>query len=362
MLKLASKIPFYWGFRYLGFPRILPVNLTFSVTGHCNSRCQTCKIWEMQKSQGDDLSVNEYEKIFQSLGTTPYWVTLSGGEPFLRKDLDKICAILAKICRPSIINIPTNGLLSAVIPNKVEEILDSVGSKTKLVINLSLDGIGEKHDEIRGVKGNFEKSIETYNELRKIKNLQFTLGVHTVISKFNVTEIPEIYNYVEDSLKPDQYITEIAEQRVELGTLDENLSPSINDYTKAVDFLCSKIKKKKFTGLAKVTEAFRLEYYEMVKWMLREQRRPIPCYAGFASGQVSSDGEVWGCCIKAESMGNLREADYDFKKIWFSKKGNEIRSHVRHDGCFCPLANASYTNMLLHPPTLAKVSWRFLVG
>ncbi|MFC2154824.1 SPASM domain-containing protein, partial [Candidatus Altiarchaeota archaeon] len=86
----------------------------------------------------------------------------------------------------------------------------------------------------------------------------------------------------------------------------------------------------------------------------------IPCYAGYASGQVNPTGEVWGCCIEAKSMGNLREEDYDFKSTWFSEKAKELRQHIRHDGCFCPLANASYTNMLLHPSTLVKVVWRMI--
>jgi hypothetical protein len=54
-------------------------------------------------------------------------------------------------------------------------------------------------------------------------------------------------------------------------------------------------------------------------------------------------------------MLNLRSVDYDFKRVWFSKEADTIRASIKNKECHCPLANASYTNMLMHAPTLAKV-------
>ena len=54
-------------------------------------------------------------------------------------------------------------------------------------------------------------------------------------------------------------------------------------------------------------------------------------------------------------MLNLRSVDYDFKRVWFSKEADTIRASIKAKECHCPLANASYTNMLMHAPTLAKV-------
>jgi MoaA/NifB/PqqE/SkfB family radical SAM enzyme len=93
---------------------------------------------------------------------------------------------------------------------------------------------------------------------------------------------------------------------------------------------------------------------------MKEKRQIIPCFSGFASAQVAPDGDVWPCCIKAEPMGNLREHDFDFKKIWLSEKANNLRKSIKNGECFCPLANASYTNMLHDPKTLVKASWNFI--
>ena len=94
----------------------------------------------------------------------------------------------------------------------------------------------------------------------------------------------------------------------------------------------------------------------MVKRYLRERRQIIPCYAGVASAQIAPDGDVWFCCIEADPVGNLRDVDYDFRRIWFGPEARRLRGHVRRGECACPLANAGYTNMLMHLPTLSGVA------
>jgi Iron-sulfur cluster-binding domain len=93
-----------------------------------------------------------------------------------------------------------------------------------------------------------------------------------------------------------------------------------------------------------------------VKRTLREQRQIIPCMAGVASAQIAPNGDVWSCCVRAESMGNLREHGYDFGAVWRSAAAQEMRRSIKAGECFCPLANAAYTNMLLHGPTVMKVA------
>ena len=161
MLQLIPKIPAYKVFRQFGFPALLPLNLTVSLTYKCNSRCKTCNIY---RKDVPEFSKEEFEKTFHSLGRSPYWLTLSGGEPFLRKDIVEICKSAYRNCRPRIINIPTNGILCDVIPERVKQIAMN-SPDTQIIINLSLDEIGEKHDEIRNVKGNFTRASKTFQRL-----------------------------------------------------------------------------------------------------------------------------------------------------------------------------------------------------
>jgi MoaA/NifB/PqqE/SkfB family radical SAM enzyme len=329
---------------------MMPLNLTVSVTYRCNSRCQTCHIYEKRASE---FSLEEFEKTFRSLNRAPYWLTISGGEPFLRKDIAAICLSAYENCRPKIINIPTNGLLSNVIPDQVDEIARN-SPKAQIIINLSLDDVGERHDAIRRASDNYQRAMETYAKLRELRHSNLAVGIHSVISKYNVHDFPRVCDDLL-KLRPDSYITEIAEERVELGTLGQDITPSSEEYAPAVDYLSERIREQRFDGISRVTQAFRLQYYELVKKVLIEKRQVLPCYAGFMSAQIAPDGEVWPCCIKAESMGNLRDVEHDFRRIWLSDKAERIRRPIRDKRCYCPLANASYTNMLVSYRTMAKV-------
>lgn len=354
MLEVLPKVAKLRASYTLGKPLALPMNLTISVSYRCNSRCKTCNVWQRPN---DDFTLEEYQKTFASIGRDAYWFTFSGGEPTLRKDLPEIVEAAYRHCRPGIINIPTNGIQDKAIPDRIERILQ-VAPKSDVIVNLSLDGIGEKHDIVRGVKGNFKRAMRTYAALRALKDRyrNFTLGVHTVISNFNVDDFEHIHAYVRDRLQPDSFISEIAEERVELDTVGMAITPPIERYGPAIEHLQKGIRNAEFHNVSRVTQAFRDRYYDLVKRTLVEKRQVIPCLAGVASAQIAPNGDVWTCCIRAESVGNLRDHDYDFRATWTTVKANELRRSIKAGECYCPLANAAYTNMLCHTPTVAHVA------
>jgi MoaA/NifB/PqqE/SkfB family radical SAM enzyme len=356
MFRLIPKIFLFRSFYQLGFPRLLPINYTVSLLYSCNSRCKTCNIW---KKPAKNLTLSEYKLIFKKIGRKPYWVTLSGGEPFLRNDIVEIAEIIYKYSRPKILNIPTNGIETQKIIEAVFRIAKN-SPKTQVIINLSIDGVEDQHDEIRQIEGNYEQAMLTYSKLKKIKLPNLSIGIHSVVSKYNVENFSQVANTMLE-LKPDSYITEIAEERVELDTIGADITPNQVQYRSAIDYLIHRIKNGKFFGTNKITQAFRIEYYNLVKQIMRDKTQVIPCYAGISSVQISPDGDIWSCCVRAESMGNLREKNYNFKKIWFGKKMAEQRKSIKNKECYCPLANASYTNMLMNFPTLSRVFYRSFI-
>ena len=105
-------------------------------------------------------------------------------------------------------------------------------------INLSLDGIGDEHDDIRGVEGNWKLAMETWTRLKALqeRHENLVLTVHTVVSRFNVHRIQEIVEGL-TFLEPDSYITEVAEERVELDTVGWGITPLPDDYDPIADFL-----------------------------------------------------------------------------------------------------------------------------
>ena len=360
MLEVLPKIAQMQASYALGKPLALPMNLTISVSYRCNSRCKTCNVWQRPN---DDFTLEEYAKTFASIGRAAYWFTFSGGEPTLRKDLPQMVELAYRHCRPGIINIPTNGIQDKIIPGRIEHVLQAAPT-SEVIVNLSLDGVGEKHDLVRGVRGNFERAMRTYAGLKALKGRykNFTLGVHTVISNFNVDEFENIYHFVRNEMQPDSFISEIAEERVELDTVGMGITPPISRYSPVIERLQEGLRQAELRGVSRITQAFRDRYYDMVKRTLVEKRQVIPCLAGIASAQIAPNGDVWTCCIRAESVGNLREHNYDFAAAWRTAKAEELRCSIKAGECYCPLANAAYTNMLCHTPTLAAVGLHVVRG
>jgi len=344
----------------------IPDNLTFSVTNMCQSRCKTCDVWKLYKEKpklkGKELKLWEIEKIFKSIGHV-YFFNISGGEPFLRNDLPEIVDLACKYLTPRVIHTPTNAIASDLVIKQTKKILEIIKKNkcnTTFTIKPSFDGIEEQHDEIRGVKGNFKNLMKTYKGLKELQkeypNLDVGLG--TVISRFNLDQIKEIIEYGK-KLKPDSYINEIAEQRSELFTLDKPITPSPEQYEKAIGFFSKEVRKdiKKKKSLVRITQAFRLVYYDLVVRTMKEKRQVIPCYAGIANAHINAFGDIWACCILGydKPMGNLHDFNYDFKKLWHSKQANEVRKFIKQKKCYCPIANISYTNILCNPRYMLKV-------
>lgn len=357
MLSVLARIPLFQAYRRFGRPQMLPLNITISPSPKCNSRCLTCNIWMKRE---DELTLEEWDKVLASLGDAPYWFTISGGEPLMYPGIVELAKLAYKHNRPGIINIPTNAILTSG-PERVEQILAACPD-TQVIINLSLDGVGEKHDLIRGVPGNFqrfEERLRQYFELRESYS-NLTVGIHSVISVFSVGHLDELIEYADGSAA-DQFITEIAEPRVELDTVGLPITPDSQSYAQAIDRLIEYVESKQFRGVSRITEAFRVEYYRLVKRILDEQDQVIDCYAGWASTQIYADGTVWPCCVRADNLGNLRDHNYDFKEIWFGEAIKEVRRSIAAKECYCPLANASYTNMLLDVPTLSRVGSKVIL-
>lgn len=356
MLDILFKILLFNLHKTFGFPKMLPVNYTFSLTYKCNSKCLTCNVYQRK---ADNLKLAEYEKIFKNIYQRPVWITISGGEPFLRNDIVDICKLLYKHSRPKYLNIPTNGILTNKIVSAVKSIAISMPD-TKIVVNVSIDGIEGEHNKIRNCEC-YDKAMETYQQLKKLTYANLDIGIHTVISTFNVNNFTNIASRIL-SFMPDSYVTEIAEEREELKNIRTNITPNLISYRSAIDYLIHRIRNRKFRGTTKLIQSFRIEYYKYVKGILANKNKAIPCQAGRLSCQISPDGEVWTCCVKARSLGNLRKNNYKFDKIWFSKKRKNEIAHIKRTKCRCPLANSFYTNSIMHLPTIVRVLYRALLN
>ena len=145
-------------FKRLAFP----YKLTFVATYRCQSRCVYCKIWEREPE--GELTLEQIQAFFKKSNKFS-WVDLTGGEVTLRNDYPEIARSIITNNRALYhFHTPTNGLAPERTERQVREIL---GMKpNKFVITVSLDGPKDLDDRLRGVKGDFDKVIDTVTRLR----------------------------------------------------------------------------------------------------------------------------------------------------------------------------------------------------
>lgn len=347
----------------------LPALFNFSVTNRCQSQCKTCSIWklyiEKPELEEGELKLWEIEKTFQSMGHL-FLLNICGGEPFLREDLPEICGLACEYLTPRVIHSPTNCLAPKQIEERVIGILERIKG-TSLTIKVSVDGVGEKHDYIRGVKGNFNKFVDTYKRLREVRKgyPNFYLDAGVTVSNYNIRDIEELDEYVSENMDFDNFLHEIADLRGELFNLDLGIRPTGEDYTKVINYLMEQVKEdmRNSRKLSKMTQALRLVYYDRAARVLRENARATPCYAAISNAHLNPWGGVWPCNVLAfeKEMGNVRDFDYDFKKLWHSKQANEVRKWIKSNHCSCPLVGQAFLDTVMNPRELLKVV-RYYVG
>ena len=175
MLGLIPRLPLYWAFRAFGWPAVKPFSVVVSVSFRCNSKCRTCDVW---RRPNDDLTLEEWDKVFASLGRAPFYMTFTGGEPFLRADLDDLVIAAYRHCRPEVITIPTNGMLTERVVEKVARMCREC-PQSSIGINLSLDGLEDEHDDIRGVEGNWKLAMETWRRLKELQQYRPAIFYHS---------------------------------------------------------------------------------------------------------------------------------------------------------------------------------------
>ncbi len=343
-----------------------PINLTYSVTNKCNSRCRSCDIWKIYPAErerlADELSLDEIEKLFETIGPV-YFFNISGGEPFLRGDLVDIILLACEHLDPNVVHIPTNALMPRRVLRRTEEILrrlrDAGFGRVKLTLKPSMDGVGTDHDWVRGVKGNWEKLLRTVRGLQQLQDDWPTLGVGvgTVISTMNIHKLPETIRAAEE-LDVDTYISEVAEERLEMRNSSTGITPDHERYRVAISPFQRSTRKRmeKLGGLELLTQAMRHVYYDLTADWLEKREQVIPCYAGVTNVHINPYGEVWPCAVLADSnsMGNVKDHDYDFWSVWHSDRAAEVRGSIKRGECDCPLANQAYANMLLSPEKMVE--------
>jgi len=152
-----------------------PLNVAFFITLRCNARCSICKLKDILNEKGEkEPALEDIKKFLTDIKGVKPSIILYGGEPFVRKDIVDIVALIKK--RKFQCGIFTNGILLN------ESIISDLVSLKTDFIAFSIHGMKDKHDKAVGIKGAFDKLFENMELLIRRKR-------HTkIIAQIMITE------------------------------------------------------------------------------------------------------------------------------------------------------------------------------
>ena len=347
----------------------LPSYFIFYPTSRCNLKCSHCFYHDSLNKKFNELSVDEIDKITKTMDPILSLI-LTGGEPYLRHDLDKIVKIFYENTRVPIITIPSNGWYLSKMDKQITNMMEWCPYLT-LNQQISIDGIGADHDLIRmdkqvvGSDNSFERAIKTIHHLKKLQETynRINIGIIITFTSQNQKKFKEIIKEIHSLVKPDNISINLVrgdpKQKV-------NLNLDLELYRDAVKYRDNLYYEKKMSGHArfkgnKLATAGRIMLNELTNKTFEENKYSTPCYAGNLSGVMYPEGDVYPCEILDDShkIGNIRDFDLNFKKLWFSKKAKEEVKFISKTKCFCTHECFNAVNILFNPkfyPEIIKKS------
>ncbi|HEV8289385.1 MAG TPA: radical SAM protein [Candidatus Norongarragalinales archaeon] len=325
----------------------MPTYVILYVTSFCNARCKMCFYMEqILNPDKNDLTLEEIEKVSLSLDRLQQ-LSLTGGEPYLRKDLPDIVRTFVKNNHVNYITTPTNAFLPHLVVPSVTRMV-SENPNTFFRVPLSIDAIGDKHDEIRQVKGGFKKLIETYeklNELRKsYKN--FVIDVNCAFSGLNEDDAEEVVDFVYQNMNIDNISVTYAR-----GNIPDPAArnASIEKYSKLIHNIQNKPRRVDPRTGANMLRGMTQASWDIIEETLKEDKMVLPCVAGSRLVVIGETGDVYPCELLPKKLGNVRESNYDMKKILLGDPAEETRKFIHDTDCHCTFECAVNINVVYNP-------------
>lgn len=262
-----------------------------AITYQCNSRCRMCGIWK--KDNPETISLESIKKIPGNLRD----INLTGGEPFMSRDIVEIVKILSAKSPAASFIISSNGLATGIIISKMKEILKinpGVG------VAISVDGIGKTYDEIRGIPGGFEKAIETVRALQELGvkklRLSFTLG------DYNISELKLVYALAE-KLGVEFSLTLVHSSEQYFST--QNFVTRKDEMVEVLNWLIEK--ELSFWNIKKWLRAY---YAYGMKELILNGERMLPDYSGKEGIFIDPNGNIFPSDISTQKLGNISNLDF----------------------------------------------------
>ncbi len=282
------------------------LNGTVIVTYRCNARCTMCNRYKCPSKPEEELSIETIKKLPKM-----YFTNITGGEPFIREDLPDIVRELYK--KSDRIVISTNGFFTDRIIKLCEE-FPNVG------IRISIEGLEETNNKIRGLDDGFNKGYSTLKKLVEMKHPDVGFGM--TVQDANAKDLVPLYDlsnelnmeFATASLHNSFYF-------VEAKNIIKDRLMVAEEFEKLINKLLNSNSPKKW---------FRAYFNHGLINYIFGQKRLLPCDMAFDTFFIDPYGDVMPCngTKNKEVMGNLNNQTWD--ELWNSEQAENVRKKVRH--------------------------------
>ena len=282
------------------------LNGTVIVTYRCNARCTMCNRYKAPSRPDEEISLETIKKLPKM-----YFTNITGGEPFIREDLPDIVRELYK--KSDRIVISTNGYFTDRIIALAEE-FPEVG------IRVSIEGLEQTNNEIRGLPDGFNRGYSTLKKLVEMKHPDVGFGM--TVQDRNASDLVPLYKlsnelgmeFATASLHNSFYFVEAKNIIHDRPMVAKNFEDLINELLKSNE-------PKKW---------FRAYFNHGLINYIYGQPRLLPCDMAFDTFFIDPYGDVMPCngTKDKEVMGNLNEQSWN--ELWNSEQAETVRSKVRH--------------------------------
>ena len=282
------------------------LNGTVIVTYRCNARCTMCNRYKAPSKTEEEISIETIKKLPKM-----YFTNITGGEPFIREDLPEIVRELYK--KSDRIVISTNGFFTDRIIKLCEE-FPNVG------IRISIEGLEDTNNKIRGLDDGFNKGYSTLKKLVEMKHPDVGFGM--TVQDANAKDLVPLYDlsnelnmeFATASLHNSFYF-------VEAKNIIHDRLMVAKEFEKLINKLLESNSPKKW---------FRAYFNHGLINYIFGQKRLLPCDMAFDTFFIDPYGDVMPCngTKEKEVMGNLNEQTWD--ELWNSEQAEKVRNKVKH--------------------------------
>lgn len=281
------------------------LNGTVIVTYRCNARCSMCNRYKAPSRADEEISIETIRKLPRM-----YFTNVTGGEPFIRTDLKEIIRELYKISDRIVIS--TNGFFT-------DRIMDLCEEFPEVGIRISIEGLEETNNEIRGLPDGFQRGYQTLKKLREMGMKDVGFGM--TVQDRNACDLVPLYQ-ISDKLGMEFATASLHNSFyfVESKNIIHDREMVAANFEKLINELLKSNSPKKW---------FRAYFNHGLINYIYGQKRLLPCDMSFDTFFIDPYGDVMPCngtCDK-EVMGNLNTQTWE--ELWNSEEAELVRKRAR---------------------------------